>query len=117
MEIGSVTAVGATLSNQAKSSGGEKVDEMRRDSSKAMDAPEKSEKKVSSEELLDKINELTEDGVYSVRFEQNTDVNALVVQVIDRESGDVIRQIPAEEILDLNKRLEDLRGGIIDTTS
>ncbi len=116
MEIGSVTSAGVMLSNQAKSSGGEKVEEKRRDSSLAMEEPAQDEKKVSSEEILSKIKELTEDGIYSVRFEQNEGAESLVAQVIDRESGEVIRQIPAEEILQLSKRLEDLRGGIIDTS-
>ncbi|MEJ2199653.1 MAG: flagellar protein FlaG [Desulfuromonadaceae bacterium] len=117
MEIGSVTSAGAMLPNQAKMTGGEKVEEGRRESSLAMDEPARDQKQVSSEEILSKINELTEDGIYSVRFEKNKEINDLVAQVVDRESGEVIRQIPAEEILKLSKRLEDLRGGIIDTTT
>ncbi len=118
MEIGSMTSVGAAVPSQAKSTAGDKVEEKRRDSSSlAMEEPAQDEKKVASEEVLSKIKELTEDGVYSVRFEKSEDINDLVTQVIDRESGEVIRQFPAEEILQLTKRLEDFRGGIIDTKS
>lgn len=117
MEIGSVTTAGATLPGHARSSGAEKVEEKRRERSLVKEAPEQDTKKVASEEILNKIKELTDDGVYSVRFERNEAHNGLVAQVIDRESGEVIRQFPAEEILELSQRLDDLRGRIIDTKS
>lgn len=117
MEIGSMSSMSAMLPGQARSTGAVKVEEKRRDSSLAMDAPARDAKKVAPEEILNKIKELTEDGLYSVRFERNEDARDLVVQVVDRESGEVLRQIPAEEILNLSKRLDDLRGGIINTKS
>ncbi len=44
----------------------------------------------------------------------NTPVRPLVVSLQDRESGEVIKQIPGEEILALRQRLGDLIGMIID---
>jgi len=72
-------------------------------------------KQVQPEELLQQIKSLTEDGLYSVRFENDNDANAMVVKVVDRETDEVIRQIPPEELLDLTKRLNDLRGNLVDT--
>ncbi len=37
----------------------------------------------------------------------------IITRVIDRETGDVIRQIPAEEVLLLAERLEELQGKLI----
>ncbi len=71
------------------------------------------EKQVGSTELLDRIKSLTEDGAYSVRFEKNKDINDVVVKLVDAETGDVIRQIPPEELLGLTKRLNDLRAVIV----
>ncbi len=71
--------------------------------------------KVQSEELLQQIKSLTEDGLYSVRFENDSDANALVVKVVDSETDEVIRQIPPEELLTLTQRLTDLRGNLVDT--
>lgn len=80
--------------------------------------PEQVEKKqVQPEELLQQIKALTEDGLYSVRFENDNDNNELVVKVVNPETDEVIRQIPPEELLTLTKRLEDLRGNIVDTQS
>lgn len=70
-------------------------------------------KQIDSTELLNRIKELTEDGAYSVRFEKNRDLNDVVVKLVDSESGDVIRQIPPEELLGLTKRLNELRAVMI----
>lgn len=37
----------------------------------------------------------------------------VVTKVIDRETGDVIRQIPAEEVLLVAERLEEIQGRLI----
>ena len=71
--------------------------------------------KVQPEELLDQIKALTEDGVYSVRFESDEEANQLVVKIVDTSTDEVIRQVPAEEILSLSARLDELRGNIIKT--
>ena len=70
--------------------------------------------KVQPEELLQQIKSLTEDGVYSVRFENDNEAGEFVVKVVDRETDEVIRQIPPEELLSLTKRLNDLRGNLVD---
>ena len=71
--------------------------------------------KVQQEELLEQIHALTEDGLYSVRFENDDQAQELVVKIVDTESQEVIRQVPAEEILELSARLEEVRGNIVDT--
>lgn len=70
---------------------------------------------VQPEELLDKIKSMTENGLYSVRFEQNQDVDEMVVKIVDTETNEVIRQVPAEEILGMKASLAELRGNIVDT--
>ncbi len=71
---------------------------------------------IQPEEMLNQIKSITEDGLYSVRFEKNQDFDELVVKIVDTETDEIIRQLPAEELLGLKKQLADLRGNIIDTT-
>lgn len=79
---------------------------------------EKAEKKqVQPEELLRQIKALTENGLYSVRFENDERAEGLVVKIVDQENGDVIRQVPAEEMLNLKETLDNLRGNIVNTQS
>ncbi len=80
-------------------------------------ATEAAENKVQPEELLQNIKALTENGLYSVRFEMFAETEDLVINLIEKETGDVIRQIPSEEILGLRKVLSDLRGNFVETKS
>jgi flagellar protein FlaG len=89
---------------------------------KVNDAPEEAptavaDKKLQPEELLSQIKTITEDGLYSVQFENNTESNELIVKVIDRETNEVVRQIPPEELLELTKHLNELRGNIVETVA
>ena len=97
-------------------SAAERVDSKRRDREKEGEPSlAKKEEKVAAEELLNKIKALTEDGMYSVRFEQDEKFNALVVKVVDSKTNEVIRQVPSEELLGLRERLAEFQGNLIDT--
>jgi len=82
---------------------------------KPQEATAERQERIQPEELLDQIKALTEDGLYSVRFEQERDLNELIVKVVDQETEEVIRQIPPEELIELAKRLRELSGNIVDT--
>jgi len=69
---------------------------------------------VQPEEILSQIKSLTEDGLYSVRFEKNQEFNELIVKVVDSETNKVIRQVPAEEILGMRANWAELRGQLVD---
>ncbi len=75
------------------------------------------EKKVAPEQILDKIKSLTENGAHSVRFEMDDATRTLVVKIFDRNTEELIRQVPAEEILDLAKALQEYRGLFVDAKS
>jgi len=91
--------------------------EQDRQVARALPDAEKKEQKVNSEELFDKIKQITSNGQYSIQFEMNRDVNSLVIRIVDRESGELVRQIPSEELLRSSKALQDLRGLMVDTES
>lgn len=86
-----------------------------RESSGGVAEVETDSNKVQPEELLSQIKGLTEDGAYSVRFENDDNANQLVVKIVDTNTDEVIRQVPAEEVLTLSARLEELRGNIVNT--
>jgi len=72
---------------------------------------------IQPEELLSNIKALTEEGIYSVRFEMHKDTQDLIINLVDSKSGDVIRQIPPKEIIQLHEYMNDLRGNIVNTES
>jgi len=120
MDVGSVNTQGAAAQQQSKSRSQVQEDqalEQRQQQQQVPPEEARDEKKVNPEEILDKIKEVSQDGYYSVRFEKNDDLEELVVKVVDKESEEVIRQIPPEEILELRETLRDLRGNLVDTQS
>ncbi|MBR9856086.1 MAG: flagellar biosynthesis protein FlaG [Gammaproteobacteria bacterium] len=50
-----------------------------------------------------------------LKFRVDEDSGRSVVTVVDNHSGDIIRQIPSEELLDVITRLAEASGGLIDT--
>ena len=75
------------------------------------------ESKLPPEELLNQIKAITEDGLYSVRFERDSGTEDLIVKIVDSETDEVIRQIPPEELLNLSKHLRELSGNLVNTVS
>lgn len=118
MQVEAINVTGTQLQQLPKAS--EKIDAARKDQAgKQADSDKSSasaETGVQPEELLNQIKALTEDGLYSVRFENNQEFNELVVKVVDTETDEVIRQVPAEELLGIKASLEELRGQIVNTT-
>lgn len=51
----------------------------------------------------------------SLQFKVDEDSGRNVVTVLDGDTGDVIRQIPSEELLDVIARLNEASGGLLDT--
>jgi flagellar protein FlaG len=73
------------------------------------------EQKIQPEELLSQIKSVTQDGLYSVRFEQNNKSEDLIVQIFDNATQEVIRQFPAEEILNFKASFSELIGNVVST--
>ncbi|MFB9869455.1 flagellar protein FlaG [Vreelandella sulfidaeris] len=48
-----------------------------------------------------------------LEFELSEESSRIITRVVDRESGEVIRQIPAEEVIKIAERLEEMQGQII----
>ena len=108
---------GTTLQQQPKPA--ETVDSSRKELEKVAPDLEKSSssesKSVQPEEILTQIKSLTENGLFSVRFEKSQDSDQMVIRVVNTVSGETIRQIPAESILGIKDSLDDFTGNVINT--
>ncbi|MCF8112115.1 MAG: flagellar protein FlaG [Desulfobacteraceae bacterium] len=121
MEINSVSVLPQNI-NTGREQSGIKTDQISRqqNSQKQSGAHEatgakEGQKQVAREEILDQIKGISEDGAYSVRFEKDDKLNELIVKVVDRQTDEVIRQIPPEELLGLKQHLRELRGNLADS--
>ena len=107
----SIRAVSGSSSQQVRQEQG--FSQQGRGQNGVSDGSRTDENKVSPEEILDKIREISEDGLYSVRFEKNDEIDQLVVKLVDRQTDEVIRQIPPESILGVKANLQEYAAGNI----
>lgn len=68
----------------------------------------------SAEGSFEEINAAMRAWDTGMRFEIDEDTQKLVVSVIDNETGDVLRQIPSEEVLHIAKIVAQFQGKFID---
>ena len=59
------------------------------------------------ESAVDNMNELLEARGRQLQFQIDEETNRTVISVLDQESGDVIRQIPSEDVLKLIARMRE----------
>ncbi|MCT7655243.1 flagellar protein FlaG [Oceanimonas sp. NS1] len=86
---------------------------------RAVQAADKAQGATPSGEQLEKMAEQMETfiGTFNRGLQFRVDENSgrNVVTVVDTDSGDIIRQIPTEELLQVINRLAEASSGLIDT--
>jgi flagellar protein FlaG len=115
MNVEAISSPGSLAQQSMKSA--EMVDTARKSKQSKVSEPQAPEKspKIQPEELIDQIKSLTEEGLYSVRFERDDKGKGLVVKIFDNKTREVIRQIPAEEMLKFKATFSELVGNLVDT--
>jgi len=73
----------------------------------------RSDTTASPEAVFEELNATMEAWDTGMRFEIDEDTQQLVVSVIDTKSGDVLRQIPSEEVLHVAKMIAQFQGKFI----
>ncbi|GEN27956.1 hypothetical protein HVA01_16020 [Halovibrio variabilis] len=72
------------------------------------------DREITQGELVEPVQRINETmRPRGLEFELSEGTSRVITRVIDRASGDVIRQIPAEEVIKIAERLEEMQGQII----
>ncbi|MEO1765704.1 flagellar protein FlaG [Thiobacter aerophilum] len=61
-------------------------------------------------QAVERINAFIQSAQSDLKISVDQDTGMVVVKVVDRESGEVIRQIPPEEALTIAKHLDSAQG-------
>lgn len=69
----------------------------------------------SSEDAFEEINAAMQAWDTGMRFEIDEDTQQLVVSIVDSKSGEVLRQIPSEEVLHVAKMIAQFQGNFVST--
>lgn len=68
-------------------------------------------------EVATEINEIMDDLHTSLGFSIREELNnQVVVEIKDRKTHEIIKQIPAEELLTIKEKMEELTGLLLDHT-
>ena len=66
--------------------------------------------------LLKKLNVNTDIINKGIRFEKDNYYDKMIVRVYNRETGDIIKQIPPQDMLEFAKKAEEITGILFDKT-
>ena len=79
--------------------------------------PDKSAAPIADPELVKKateqINKFIQSSSRDLQFSVDQNLNRIIVKVVDKETGEVIRQIPGEETLAIANSLDTSKGVLI----
>lgn len=67
-----------------------------------------------AENLAGVMNQISEMFNRSLQFKVYDDTNRLYVQIIDKETQEVIKQIPPQEMLELSAKIREMVGVLFD---
>ncbi len=68
------------------------------------------EKTIDFSDLIEKVNQYVNSFSTKVTFDYDEEEEKPVIVVLDKETGETIRQIPPKEMLHLLSKLEDITG-------
>ncbi len=68
------------------------------------------------ETLVSDVEDYLSEMKVDLNFKVHEDTGDMVVQVISGKTGEVVRQLPPDEVLELREKLKDLRGVLFEGT-
>lgn len=83
-------------------------------------SPDASAAAPSREEVavaVKKLNEAIPPSARSLEFEIDKELDEIVVKIVDIATGDVVRQMPTKEALDMAKAIDKMQGLLIKQTA
>jgi len=69
--------------------------------------PDKAVEIPELERLTETINKAIDNGNQQLLFEVDKDTRSHIIKVVDKQTGEVIRQVPGEELLSIRKALRE----------
>ncbi len=73
----------------------------------------KRDQQMDTEEAMERIVHTAKYFNRKIHLEVEEDLDIMIVKVVDSETEEVIRQIPPEELVELSKNTNDLKGLLI----
>ena len=65
-------------------------------------------------ETVESLREYTGWGNFNIDFGRDEETNSLVIKIIDRDTGETLRQIPPDQLLNLKMHMQEVLGLVFD---
>ena len=75
--------------------------------------PEPAPSREAVQAAVDQVNKALTESNRAIEFSIDPDVKTVVVKVIDKQDGSVLRQVPSREMLAIAKALDQLQGLLV----
>ena len=103
----------AEASNKAAAA--QRVQNQQTTVTKAKNTPDTNFSKEETQQLAAEMNEIMDDLQTSLGFSITEDKNhQVIVEITDRKTNEIIKQIPSEELLAIKEKMEELTGLMLD---
>lgn len=79
----------------------------------AVPAVSPAEERQKVKQAVEQVNKAVPSFSRNLQFSVDEDTNKNIVRVVDTSTGELIRQIPSQEIIEIAKALDKLQGMII----
>ena len=81
------------------------------------DTPQKDavDKTTDIPKLTAQLNEVAESKNLDISFGYNEKINKVIINVMDKDTGEVIRKLPSEDAVKFAEGMEDLLGKLFDS--
>ena len=70
--------------------------------------------RVALEQAVSKVKEVLQQSSSHLQIEVDPDLERVIVKILNGDSGEVIRQIPPKEVIDLAKSLSEAKGVLLE---
>lgn len=72
------------------------------------------QREIKKDELVKPVQQINEVmNNYGIHFEMNDEAGKMVIKVVSQETGELIRQIPNEEVLRIAQHLHEMSGLLV----
>lgn len=102
----------AVVAAPSKSAAGDLLPELPQVATKQV-AEQQQLSSVQIKHVVDNINKALKQSARNLEFTVDTDTEKPVVKVVDSETGDVIRQIPSEEMLSITRAIDEAQVNLL----
>jgi uncharacterized FlaG/YvyC family protein len=76
--------------------------------------PKGEDRKEGLEKMVERLNRVAKELGHRLSFDLYEGTEEFYAKVIDRRTNDIVKMVPAKEVLELHRRLQEVIGVIVD---